>query len=425
MTMAGDGATKVVKPEAAVMPGIPASNGTAPAGGDPANGAADPANSYWAAQAAVMQSYYNGGGNPKAQAPGANGQQAAAYYAQMAQQPNLYAQMWANPVRDPHGRRTRASSEEDTFSWCDVVALGCKRVPSGVFSLIFLKGNVSFFLSRTFPPIHSACVPVCLCVTFSETLFGSKHYSTVQISPLLHRVPHPPYLCTLTHLSLPFLVLKTDRRRGRPDAFPRRRIPRVPVRPAALRDFFFRQPRGGDLWCDRRWAVPVCLCVTFSETLFGSKHYSTVQISPLLHRVPHPPYLCTLTHLSLPFLVLKTDRRRGRPDAFPRRRIPRVPVRPAALRDFFFRQPRGGDLWCDRRWARGGRTRGRARRAARKRKRFANETTTRRADFGRASGRTRAETPATETKQPGIRAPFAVTETSRVRGPGVTGGRSH
>ena len=328
MTMAGDGATEVVKPEAAVMPGIPASNGTAPAGGDPANGAADPANSYWAAQAAVMQSYYNGGGNPKAQAPGANGQQAAAYYAQMAQQPNLYAQMWANPVRDPHGRRTRASSEEDTFSWCDVVALGCKRVPSGVFSLIFLKGNVSFFLSRTFPPIHSACVPVCLCVTFSETLFGSKHYSTVQISPLLHRVPHPPYLCTLTHLSLPFLVLKTDRRRGRPDAFPRRRIPRVPVRPAALRDFFFRQPRGGDLWCDRRWA-------------------------------------------------------------------------------------------------RGGRTRGRARRAARKRKRFANETTTRRADFGRASGRTRAETPATETKQPGIRAPFAVTETSRVRGPGVTGGRSH
>lgn len=98
MTMAGDGATKVVKPEAAVIPGIPASNGTAPAGGDPANGAADPANSYWAAQAAVMQSYYNGGGNPKAQAPGANGQQAAAYYAQMAQQPNLYAQMWANPT---------------------------------------------------------------------------------------------------------------------------------------------------------------------------------------------------------------------------------------------------------------------------------------------------------------------------------------
>ena len=265
MTMAGDGATKVVKPEAAVIPGIPASNGTAPAGGDPANGAADPANSYWAAQAAVMQSYYNGGGNPKAQAPGANGQQAAAYYAQMAQQPNLYAQMWANPVRDPHGRRTRASSEEDTFSWCDVVALGCKRVPSGVFSLIFLKGNVSFFLSRTFPPIQSACVPVCLCVTFSETLFGIKTLLYCPNLAALAQGTAPPVLMH-THSPLPSL----SRSQNRPPSRASRRLSPAPHPPrsrtaSCLTRLLFSATQGGrplvrptlgSWWADPRTRTP-------------------------------------------------------------------------------------------------------------------------------------------------------------------------
>jgi len=63
----------------------------------------------WAA-AAAMQSYY-GQMQPQQKQPhqtaaAANGQQqqqqaaaANAYYAQMAQHPNLYAQMWAGPVR--------------------------------------------------------------------------------------------------------------------------------------------------------------------------------------------------------------------------------------------------------------------------------------------------------------------------------------
>ena len=89
--------------------------GAATAGGDPAaNGAtANPAE-YWA----TMQSYYNGA-NPKAPAQDANVQQAAAYYAQMAQQPNLYAQMWANPVSVTlvqTGQRSTASSQRSTFS---------------------------------------------------------------------------------------------------------------------------------------------------------------------------------------------------------------------------------------------------------------------------------------------------------------------
>jgi hypothetical protein len=115
MTMAAEGATKVVKPEPVAVPGMPPANGAATAGGDPAaNGAtANPAE-YWA----TMQSYYNGA-NPKAPAQDANVQQAAAYYAQMAQQPNLYAQMWANPVSVTlvqTGQRSTASSQRSTFS---------------------------------------------------------------------------------------------------------------------------------------------------------------------------------------------------------------------------------------------------------------------------------------------------------------------
>ena len=49
----------------------------------------------WAA-AAAMQQYY---GVKQPSAPAANN--AAQYYAQMAQHPNLYAQMWATPVRPP------------------------------------------------------------------------------------------------------------------------------------------------------------------------------------------------------------------------------------------------------------------------------------------------------------------------------------
>ena len=52
----------------------------------------------WAA-AAAMQQYY-GVNNPSAPAAN-NAAGAAQYYAQMAQHPNLYAQMWATPVRPP------------------------------------------------------------------------------------------------------------------------------------------------------------------------------------------------------------------------------------------------------------------------------------------------------------------------------------
>ena len=107
MTVAAEGATKVAKSEPAPIPGAPAAaNGAAPGAGDLA--AANPADyAQWAA-AAAMQSYY-AGANAKAPAGAPNGQQAAAYYAQMAQQPNLYAQMWANPVRRaPPPRHSRA-----------------------------------------------------------------------------------------------------------------------------------------------------------------------------------------------------------------------------------------------------------------------------------------------------------------------------
>lgn len=107
MTVAAGGATKLAKPEPASVPGVPtAANGDAPGAGDiPAANPADYAQ--WAA-AAAMQSYY-AGANAKAPAGAPNGQQAAAYYAQMAQQPNLYAQMWANPVRSaPHSRHSPA-----------------------------------------------------------------------------------------------------------------------------------------------------------------------------------------------------------------------------------------------------------------------------------------------------------------------------
>lgn len=85
-----------VAPSAASAPALGASDlaGTA--------AAASPADySQWAA-AAAMQSYYAGANKTPAAAAAAaaNGTQAAAYYAQMAQNPSLYAQMW-NPVRAP------------------------------------------------------------------------------------------------------------------------------------------------------------------------------------------------------------------------------------------------------------------------------------------------------------------------------------
>ena len=85
-----------VAPSAASAPALGASDlaGTA--------AAASPADySQWAA-AAAMQSYYAGANKTPAAAAAAaaNSTQAAAYYAQMAQNPSLYAQMW-NPVRAP------------------------------------------------------------------------------------------------------------------------------------------------------------------------------------------------------------------------------------------------------------------------------------------------------------------------------------
>ena len=108
--MAAEGATKVVKPEPVAVPGMPPANGAATAGGDPAaNGAT----------AVLSDAVSHSDANPKAPAQDANVQQAAAYYAQMAQQPNLYAQMWANPVSVTlvqTGQRSTASSQRSTFS---------------------------------------------------------------------------------------------------------------------------------------------------------------------------------------------------------------------------------------------------------------------------------------------------------------------
>lgn len=156
MTVAAEGATKVAKPEPASMPGVPAAaNGAAPGAGDlPAANPADYAQ--WAA-AAAMQSYY-AGANAKAPAGAPNGQQAAAYYAQMAQQPNLYAQMWANPVRSaPHPAPlapSRASPSEQHFSHRGVVRANfrtgvttspAERPPRGVFRPDFSFETVSRF----------------------------------------------------------------------------------------------------------------------------------------------------------------------------------------------------------------------------------------------------------------------------------------
>lgn len=159
MTVAAEGATKVAKPEPATMPGVPAAaNGAAPGAGDlPAANPADYAQ--WAA-AAAMQSYY-AGANAKAPAGAPNGQQAAAYYAQMAQQPNLYAQMWANPVRSaPHPAPlapSRASPSEQHFSHRGVVRANfrtgvttspAERPPRGVFRPDFSFENRFQILCR-------------------------------------------------------------------------------------------------------------------------------------------------------------------------------------------------------------------------------------------------------------------------------------
>lgn len=77
--------------------------------------AASPADySQWAA-AAAMQSYYAGANKTPvaAAAAAANGTQAAAYYAQMAQNPSLYAQMW-NPVRAPTRPIERSRENRDS-----------------------------------------------------------------------------------------------------------------------------------------------------------------------------------------------------------------------------------------------------------------------------------------------------------------------
>lgn len=92
-------ASKKPKPPTNVEP---AEAGTSPAAG---NNGQDYAQQ-WAA-AAAMQSYYGVAQQKPPPMPTAppNGQAAAAnaYYAQMAQHPNLYAQMWAGPVSgDPY-----------------------------------------------------------------------------------------------------------------------------------------------------------------------------------------------------------------------------------------------------------------------------------------------------------------------------------
>ena len=102
-TVASEPASKMssVKMEASAT-AAPAGNAAEPAanGGASAPTAAD--FSQWAA-AAAMQQYYAGA----KQATGAaqTGQQAAAYYAQMASNPGLYPQMWAGQaVRVPPPR---------------------------------------------------------------------------------------------------------------------------------------------------------------------------------------------------------------------------------------------------------------------------------------------------------------------------------
>ena len=155
MTVAAEGATKVVKPESASMPSAPApANGAAPGVGDvPAANPADYAQ--WAA-AAAMQSYY-AGANAKAPAGASNGQQAAAYYAQMAQQPHLYAQMWANPVRSaPRPRHScafpRVSERTTLFPGGTCRRMhrastsSAERPPRGAFRLIFHSKTVSQIL---------------------------------------------------------------------------------------------------------------------------------------------------------------------------------------------------------------------------------------------------------------------------------------
>ena len=76
--------------------------------------AASPAD-YSRAAAAAMQSYYAGANKTPvaAAAAAANGTQAAAYYAQMAQNPSLYAQMW-NPVRAPTRPIERSRENRDS-----------------------------------------------------------------------------------------------------------------------------------------------------------------------------------------------------------------------------------------------------------------------------------------------------------------------
>ena len=104
MTVAAGGATKLAKPEPASVPGVRPRTATrrAPAISPPRTPRTTRSGRR-GSHAVVLRRRERQGARG---AP--NGQQAAAYYAQMAQ-PNLYAQMWANPVRSaPHSRHSPA-----------------------------------------------------------------------------------------------------------------------------------------------------------------------------------------------------------------------------------------------------------------------------------------------------------------------------
>ena len=142
--------------------------------------AASPADySQWAA-AAAMQSYYAGANKTPvaAAAAAANGTQAAAYYAQMAQNPSLYAQMW-NPVRAP--TRPIERSRENRDSPRHVV-----RPARRHFADIFSHPSVS--LTRRLP--SPTPPPIPRRADHREQSFPRRERRVSLPQPLRHIVRH-------------------------------------------------------------------------------------------------------------------------------------------------------------------------------------------------------------------------------------------